>query len=507
MSTSIGIKPGGLEVLREADRRSANETSVGSARKNPHVVAILPRGEAIRNFVYTGALDEVARHADLSVLSVVPGEELAVMLRQRYGNLIPMQEVAENWLVGVQRDLLDMAHGRSLWSEAAKERWRLRDRDATTASLKLKRTAKKLACYPFANRLGLALLAELQRLSSHLLRSTEQYMQLFKRLQPTLVFNASHVHSRLALPAVEAAQWLGIPTATFIFSWDNLTSQGPVVPLYDYYFVWNEQIRQQLLNMYHSITPDHVFVTGTPQFDLHFQQESYWTREEFCSRVGADPARPIVLYTTGMPNHMPGEPAIVEKIADYVREMKEFGPPQLLVRVYPKDRTSRFDALKRERPDILFPKVPWESDWLTPKAEDSALLVNTLRHAAVGINVASTISLELCMFDKPIINIAYNPPGVSLDEVNYARYYEFDHYRPVAESGAVMVSRSEEEMRKMLESALASPQVDSARRAKLVRSMFGRLLDGRSGLRVARQLVSIAYKHSDKISAPSLAHE
>jgi hypothetical protein len=264
----------------------------------------------------------------------------------------------------------------------------------------------------------------------------DEYVRFYEKQKPSLVFNGSHVHSNVALQAVQAAQWLGIPTAAFIFSWDNLTSQGRIMPPYDYYLVWNESIRSQLLDIYKEIQPEQVFVTGTPQFDFHFQQKFFWTREAFCRHVKADPARPIVLYTTGMPNHMPGEPRIVEEIANMLREMNDLGSPQLLVRVYPKDRTNRFEELKQRRPDILFPPVPWEAAWLTPRFDDTYLLTNTLRHSSVGINVASTISLELCMFDKPVINVGYNPPGSDAGMIDYLRYYKFDHYRPLVESGA-----------------------------------------------------------------------
>jgi hypothetical protein len=505
MSSNIDVLQG-IELAR-AKGSASEKRAKAYGLQSPGIVAILPRGEAIRNFVYTGALEEVAQHADLTVLSVAPNEELIAELRERFGRIDPLRETPEKWLVAIQREILDTAHGRWLWSEAAKERWRLRDREANTTALRLKRVAKKLACYPFASRAGITLLTGAMNVSSRMLPPTDEYLNLFREIRPSLVFNASHVHSRIAMSVVEAAQWLGIPTAAFIFSWDNLTSQGRIMPLYDYYFVWNQQIRQQLLSIYRSINPDQVFVTGTPQFDLHFKPSIHWTREEFCARVGADPARPLVLYSTGMPNHMPGEPRIVEGIANRIRELKTFGPAQLLVRVYPKDQTGRFDELKRRRSDILFPEIPWESAWQTPKEEDGPLLVNTLRHAAVGINVASTVSLELCMFDKPVINVAYNPPGVSLDEVNYARYYKFDHYRPVAESGAVMLARSEEEMAAMLQSALEHPAEGSEQRAKLVKSMFGKSLDGRAGLRVARQLVSIAYKHSQRVASASLAED
>src|SRR5262249_13848757 len=154
---------------------------------------------------------------------------------------------------------------------------------------------------------------------------------------------ASHVHSRNAIQSVQSAQWLGISTATFIFSWDNLTSQGRVLPPYDYYLVWNELIKQQLLDIYRFIRPEQVFVTGTPQFDSHFRPQNFWSREHFCQQVGADPTRPIVLYATGMPNHMPGEDQIVEGIADLLSELKSLGRPQLLVRLYAKDRSGRFE--------------------------------------------------------------------------------------------------------------------------------------------------------------------
>ena len=99
-----------------------------SPRQRPgHLLAILPRGESIRNFVYTGVLDRVAEDVPVSVLSVSPNDALWSLLEGRYGAVFPLDEIPERWLVGALRELLDAAHGRRLWSEAARERWRLRD--------------------------------------------------------------------------------------------------------------------------------------------------------------------------------------------------------------------------------------------------------------------------------------------------------------------------------------------------------------------------------------------
>jgi hypothetical protein len=474
--------------------RTVGDIAPPAARRGvkPRIVAVLPRGEAIRNFVHTGALDRLGESAEVSLITVLPNQGYRDSFARRYAGVHELKGVSERWIVGIQRDFLDIAHGRWLWSEAAKERWRLRDAEATTIAAKAKRTAKKIACYPFANRAGLTLLEAAERRSSRWFRTSDEYVALFRDLAPALVFNGSHVHSRNAIQAVQAAQWLGIPTAAFVFSWDNLTSQGRIMPPYDHYLVWNERIRTQLLDIYPSIRPDQVSVTGTPQFDFHFRDEFHWSRDEFCRRVGADPARPIVLYSTGMANHMPGEPRIVEDIAAMLREMPGRVRPQLMVRVYPKDLTGRFDAVRRSCPDVLFPAIPWDAEWLTPAAEDSYLLTNMLCHSAVGINVASTVSLELCMFGKPVINVAYNPEGTPRALVDYARYYRFDHYRPVVESGAVMLAASEAEMRTLLQRALVHQDFDAARGHAFLASMFGDTLDGRSSERVANQLLRLA---------------
>jgi hypothetical protein len=466
---------------------------------NNTIVIILPRGEAIRNFVYSGTLDLVSQSAAIQILSIDPSNEILKLLESRYERVQRLDEIPEKWIVRITRDILDIAHGRFIWSEAAKERWRLRDSEARTVEQKIKRFGKKLLCFPFSNRNGLGFLSKMERKLSRILLNTESYLESFNKLKPSLVFNGSHVHSRNAIQAIQAAQWLKISTATFIFSWDNLTSQGRIIPPYDYYLVWNDALKDQLLNIYSSIKPEQVFVTGTPQFDFHFRTEFYWSKENFCNQVGADPNRPIVLYSTGMANHMPGEQDIVEEIADILKEMKELGSPQLLVRVYAKDLTGRFDELKKRRPDILFPEVPWEPAWLTPKIEDTYLLTNTLRHVDIGINVASTISLELCMFDKPVINVGYNPRGVSKTEVDYSRYYKFDHYRPVVESKAVQVAYSQKEIKNLIRDAFSHPERYSSQRKEFIKHMFGYFLDGRSANRISKTLIELSKNgiHSD----------
>lgn len=464
-----------------------------------NIAVIVPRGEVVRNFIHSGALDFVREKSEVSLISVALEDSISREIAGKYGEIYPLVEYDERWLVRFEREILETAHNRWLWSRAARERSRLRDSEAVSVRQKFIRTAKKVISRPVANRPCLSILSKVERASSRALGTADAYFKLMKKLHPSLVFNGSHVHSRVATQAVQTAQWLKIPTAAFIFSWDNLTSQGRIMLPYDYFLVWNEQLKRELLKMYRWIRPERIFVTGTPQFDFHFRSEFYQTRQEFCREIGANPDRPIVLYTTGMANHMPQEPELVEEIADFLCEIKDKNAPQLLVRVYPKDLTGRFEDLKRRRKDILFPRIAWEKAWLTPKHEDSFALVNALRHAALGINVASTISLELCMFDKPVINVGYNPPSLNPQTLRYADYYEFDHYRPVVESGAVEVARSPSQMRDLIFRYLSEPTRRKNERSELIEKMFGGTLDGNSARRVADALLEIASSGEKKI--------
>jgi hypothetical protein len=465
-----------------------------SDRPEPHVVALLPRGEAIRNFVQSDALDLVAAEVQLTVLSVRPNDDVWHDLERRYPRVIEIDDALLPGPARVLQELLELGHGRRLWSEAAQERWRRRDVEAGNAGLRRRavRQGKKVAAVPLANDSTLRALARAETRLAVRGEAVRGAARRLAELRPTLLFSASQVHGRPAMPFLEAAAALRIPTATFCFSWDNLTSQGRIHPLPDEFLVWNEQIGADLRRIYPNLAPSQVHVTGTPQFDRHFRTDRRYSRAELCHLVGLDPQRPFVLYTTGMPNHMPGEPALVEQLADELAELVEHGPPQLVVRVYAKDRTSRFDDLRTRRSDIVFSDPIWDQRWLTPLEDDAVLWTGLLEHCAAGVNVASTVTLELCMFDKPVINLGYNPPGVTTGEIDYARYYRFDHYRPIVASGALDLVTRPDALGAALADALDDPRRASDARAALLTTMFGDTLDGKSAQRVADQLVVLS---------------
>jgi hypothetical protein len=253
-----------------------------------------------------------------------------------------------------------------------------------------------------------------------------QSRQRLEALRPDIVFSA-HQRPPLIIPVVEAARSLGIPTATFIFSWDNLTSKGRIAAPFDHHLVWSQLMATELCTHYPDVTPDRVHIVGTPQFDPYADEGLLWTREEFFARVGADPRRPLVCYSGGDTGGCPEDHEHLRTLLRLVREGRITPTPQVLLRPAPVDDGRRYEPVKREYPELIVARPQWVQTnpklWrlALPKAEDVRFLANLTRHVDVNVNFGSTMTLDFAACDRPVVNIAFDvadpPPfGVPLYE-------------------------------------------------------------------------------------------
>jgi hypothetical protein len=463
-------------------------------RHGLRVMLVVPRGEAVRNFLSSETLPALAKDADVAVLSVVDDHALPHSVRRYAREVIPLTYYPPARWVSRLRTLTENAHDRWLWSEVAKNNWELRDRRAARAWKRLQRIAVKVSARMLGRPSLLRTLTRLERRLSVRTADTAELRALLERLRPDVVFNCSHIHGIAGELPLKLASEMGITTAGFIFSWDNLTSRSRIFVPYDHWLVWHEGMKRQLLGIYPEILPERVHVTGTPQFDFHFRPEYVLDRNELARRIGFDPTRPFILYTTGIDAHFPEEHRTVEYLIRGLGSMPGESRPQLIVRTYVKGTSAEMQALAlRGDEDVYFPEVAWDGRSFMPAEEDLATYTSLLHHCALGINAASTVSLELMIHDKPVINLAFDPPGSNLPHpYRWVRHVEFDHYRPVAESGAVSVARYVDELIPLVLAALEAPQAASQYRARFIERFFGTVADGKAGERVANVLLAQA---------------
>ena len=325
----------------------------------------------------------------------------------------------------------------------------------------------------------------------------EHYRRLFEALRPRVLF-CSHQRPVTIVAPVLAARSLGIPTVTFIFSWDNLTSKGRIAAPFDHYLVWSAHMRDELLRYYPDVRAEQVHVVGTPQFDPYADDTALWSREEFCARVGADPSRPIICYSGGDAGTCPEDPKHVGVLMDLVRSGRIRHAPQVLVRPAPVDDGSRFADVRRAHPELLWAQPHWvharPGDWsrVLPLPEDIEFLANLTHHADLNVNLASTMTIDFALRDRPVVNVAFDvsdPPPFAKPLWEY--YYTFEHYRRVVELGAARFARSPAELADHVNAYLDDPSLEREARRRLVELQVGAPV-GSAGACVVEALRRIA---------------
>jgi hypothetical protein len=316
--------------------------------------------------------------------------------------------------------------------------------------------------------------------------------EFFDRYQPDLVFFTTGFSRRQVIE--RGAVQRGIRTAAFIMSWDNLTSKGPLRIRADRVIVWNEFMHEEVVR-HHGYPPEHVFVSGIPQFDIYHDRAGYATRAQFFQRMQLDPARKLIVYTTGTPGTAPFDHEVVDLLHQSIQRGEFRQPCQLLVRLHPKDRYDDYRRFERQPGLVL--QLPGRrsrhtDDSWNPTHEDMYGLAETMCYADVVVNVASTITIDAAAFDKPVVNIAYDGYTTKPYLQSALRYYDYDHYRRIVQSGGVRIARSNAETIEHVQAYLDDPTLEAAGRA-LIRTSQCWKLDGQSGRRIGQYLLDLLY--------------
>lgn len=270
-----------------------------------------------------------------------------------------------------------------------------------------------------------SLVAAMQRLLAYLERcapvcpATRRW--LAKR-KPDLVVVSPQIDAASPLiDVVRASQEAGIPVATCIASWDNLTNKGLLRVVPDRVIVWNEVQRREAERM-HGVPHARVSVTGAQVFDRWFGRRPSRTREQLCAEVGLPTGAPLVVFM-GSSSFISKWGDDVEMIRDWARGLRE----------------SRHDAL-RSAAILVRPHPYYFAHWTNADLSDVGAVVwprsygaitdednrrnffDTLYHcdAVVGINTSAMI--EAAILGKPVHSIRVDELAGTQDGTLHFRY-------------------------------------------------------------------------------------
>ena len=332
------------------------------------------------------------------------------------------------------------------------------------------------------------------------IRSSEGFERL-REYDPTLIVSSGPF--QFEQPALfEAARKLGIPTIAYIPSWDNISTKNRMVYRYDGYIAWSEQVKRELHEFYPSTKDAPVYVIGAPQFDVFFDEQFYQSREDFCQQQGLDASLPIVVYALGSPNFLQEHHGAVE----FAKRVAagEIGHVQLLIRPHPIHDNAEMKAMfDNYGPLVRLQESPNAGIELTRRSQDTEQItewINTFRHSDVVINLSSTVTVDAAIFDKPVVNLDFDPqPSKTDQQLVKDINHKWNHFKPIAESGGVWLVNDFDEMVEAVKTYLREPELHSEKRKWVAEYVCG-YVDGRCGERMAKAIHDFAVLTQKKMA-------
>lgn len=461
------------------------------------MAVIIPDGVGVRNFVLGKFLRSLPPSAEAHVFHGMPDEVLPRLTAGINGQATwhKLDRFRPDRVTDVLQGSL--AYAQMYWARTTAMRRTLSLPIGGALGRRCIQHTKRVLGRAAASPRRMALLES--RVFQAVRRSPEaaSYREAFRRIRPTVLFCSQQL-SLDAVPAVVAAKELGIPSAAFIFSWDNLTSKGRILAPFDHYLVWSRYMKEELLHYYPNIETNRVHIVGTPQFDPYADRRLLRSREEFFGSLKADPSRKLICYSGGDAGTCPEDPAHVRVLMELIRSGTIPGRPQVILRPVPVDDGTRYAQVLKQYPELIFSPPRWihasNGEWsqFFPLPEDVGLLANLTHHADLNVNLGSTMILDFSIHDKPVVNVAFdvaNPPIFGMPVYDF--YYTYEHLRPVLELQATRIAKSSHEFAEHVNAYSRDPALDREGRRRLVELQVDNPL-GQSTEKLVRTLAMIA---------------
>ncbi|WP_458627280.1 UDP-glycosyltransferase [Winogradskyella sp. PC D3.3] len=286
-------------------------------------------------------------------------------------------------------------------------------------------------------------------------KGTSKFAYCKNQLQkhkPEMVLCTSQ-RSTQAIAPLLAAKELGIPTATFIYSWDNVPKAMLVVET-DYYYVWSEHMKKELLYYYSFISEDQVKVTGTPQFEPHYDASLVMSKVDFFKKYNLDLEKKYICFSGDDETTSPLDQYYLEDLAKAVRALnKEKYNLGIIYRKCPVDFTDRYNPILENYKDVIVPLAPiWKPigknwDQIVPSKDDFQMLVNVCIHTEMVTNVCSSTVFDFVIHDKPCIYYNYEQPQLKKGIRDIGQNYKYVHFRSMPSEDAVVWAKSKTELK------------------------------------------------------------
>lgn len=305
--------------------------------------------------------------------------------------------------------------------------------------------------------------------------------------------------------ALRVAARDGVPVLASILSFDNLTTRSWMPFAADRYLLWNRYNAAELRRGYSEAANVEIELVGSPQFDFYYDPSYVWPIEEWLVDLGLDAGHRWVLFGGGYYTCAPHEPQFLAHLDDAITSGRLPSDVRILFRKHPVDPIDRWTPVLERARNVVYTE-PWAvrskvRGHTNVRRRDIEQLASTLYHCAVHVNVASTMSIDGAILDRPQVGPAYDwSPGGKYHRSSFECYQQ-EHFLPLLSSGGITVATSPERLVEAVRLGLDEPAIRRSERDLLVREACT-YHDGLATQRVISQLASFVGSH---VPAPECA--
>ncbi len=345
--------------------------------------------------------------------------------------------------------------------------------------------------YIFSVLTHIHVLKSIVRFLEKSLFKTDVYATYFDKHNPDIVFTTS-VIGTVDIAFMKEAADRGIKTISMTKGWDHAARVlYKFVP--DKIIVQNTTMIDHLVK-YQRIDRDRIVASGFPQFDWYAHNDLLMSRQEYLTSLGLDPNKKLVFFGSEGA-WAPKDDVIAEMLSKYINNGSLVTPCSLVIRPHFSDiQGGRFNRFKQENNVHVDTMVTYTDAFYCswdPGYDEIKHFVNLMYHSDVVVNIASTLTLDACCFNKPIVCVAF---GVLHNLRNHKDvtkiYYEMNHYLDVLETDAIDLVKNEDELLKSINNYLEYPEHKNEQRKVLLDTLCYKV-DGNSSRRIANEILSM----------------
>ena len=345
------------------------------------------------------------------------------------------------------------------------------------------------------------------------INGSKEVKQLLARLKPDLLVLPNPFGVAETLYLLHAKEQR-IPVVCQMLSWDNITSKGTPLLMPDYFISWGPIMTEEIVNLY-DFPRDKIYECGVSHFDIYRQKNQLISRDALLQQFNLPTTQPSIFYGMVAEMYCPNELEILAWLVNQVNKSGFAKPCSLIIRPHPltisgiyAGKGKGLEALQSlagprvalDIPPVLSDKLAWD----LPKS-DMCRLASLLAGCAMCINANSTLCLDACMSDRPVINIAFDGLEDLPYEISTRQCLDYIHMAKLLRFRGVRIARSFNELERHINAYLRDPTLDHKERILTATAECGPR-DGRAAERVATTLLKLSHQTGGANSSRRLSY-